>query len=363
MNVNRLILLLIFTVSLVLLSCETEAPEESETELVRTVNVELLELEPEDFASYLRLVGTVTTSQDVRISAEVSGRVLEFYKREGDSVRKGGQILKIDDQKLRQEVRRLRAVTEQSRENYERLQRLYETDDIGSEIEVLNARYTYEQNQASLESMEVDLENTSIKAPFNGEIEEILVETGERVSPGTPVLRLISRSGMKITVGIPGRYSGDVDRGDEAEVWFDFAPENRLNLPISFVGSTIDPLNRTFKADLELPDDVVNAKIDMLANVRLRTHHIPEVIVVGEEFIFRRDDHYVAYVAGENEEGQPVAVERSLDLGPTYGNRVVVNEGLNAGDRLITLGSSYLQDGTRISPSGNSSGQVATRSD
>lgn len=360
MYMHRLIILLILSVSLVFTSCDSGLPEEPETDQVRSVNVELEELSPEDFASYLRLVGTVTTNNDVQISAEVNGRIQEFYKREGDSVAEGENILKINDQKLRQEVRRLRAVTEQSRENYERLQRLYETDDIGSEIDVLNARYTYEQNQASLESMEVDLENTLIKAPFSGEVDEILIEAGEMVSSGTPVLRLISKSGMKITLGVPGRYADEVDRGDEAEVWFDFDPENRFYLPITNVSNSIDPTNRTFKMDLDLPPDEINTKIDMLANVRLRINHIPDVIIVGEEYIFTKNGHHVAYIAGENEDGQNVAIERRVELGPSYGNRVVVSEGLDEGDRLVTQGSSYLQDSTRITISGESPGTMVS---
>src|SRR5690606_38117662 len=124
--------------------------------------------ETEDFSAYLRLVGTVTTTNDVRLSAEVTGRVTGFSRREGDRVNRGDQILKIDDQRLVQEVRRLQAVTGQSRENYERLQRLYENNGIGSEIEVLNAQYLYEQNQAALDAVQIDLDNTVIRAPFNG---------------------------------------------------------------------------------------------------------------------------------------------------------------------------------------------------
>lgn len=339
--------------------CGAEVEEASLEDLVRSVNVEVVEVEPENFSSYLRLVGTVNTSNDVIISSEVSGRVVEFYRREGSRVRNGEPIVKIDDQRLRQEVRRQQAVTEQSRENYERLQRLYATDNIGSEMDVINARFTWEQNQAALEGLQVDLENTTIRAPFDGEVDRIDVETGEMVSIGTPVLRMISRTGLKVTLGVPARYSDVVDSGDEAEVWFDFAPERRYRLPIIFVGRSIDPRNRTFKVDLALPENLDHLKVDMLANVRLRTEFLEDVVVIGEEYVFRKEGRHVAYVAGENEQGQAVARERTLRIGPGFGGRLVVQEGLEPGDRLITAGSSYLQEMSRIRIVENEEGAVA----
>ena len=96
-------------------------------------------------------------------------------------MKKGQTIVKIDDSKLRQEMFRLQAMTSQAKEQYERLKKVYEEDEIGSELDYLNAKYAYEQTNSALESIKVDLENTNIKAPFNGEVETIMVEEGEIV--------------------------------------------------------------------------------------------------------------------------------------------------------------------------------------
>ncbi len=336
------------------------APAEEDTSLEaegRTVNVETELIGMDTFESFLRQVGTVTTAEDVQISAEVGGRIMEVLKREGSRVQEGETILKIDDRRLSQELRRLTAVTDQSKENYERLQRLYEEDGIGSEIELLNAKYTYEQNQASLESIKIDLENTAVKAPFNGTIENIMMEAGEMVTVGTPLVRMISDGGKKITLGVPARYANVVDLGDEAEIWFDFDDEERYKLPITYIGNSIDSQNRTFRVDIALPGDFRNIKIDMIANVRLRTEFLENVIVVSEEHIFQKQGNFVAYLAAEGENGQPIAEERVVEMGSSYGNNTVIESGLEVGDELITLGASYLQDGTQIEKVGNGSTQ------
>lgn len=326
-------------------SCNTEtnSPEEA----VRTVNVETEIVEPGVFQSFLQQVGTVTTNNDVQVAAEVSGRIVDLRKEEGDQVAAGETVIKVDDRKLTQELRRLEANTEQSRENYERLKRLYEEQNIGSEIDYLNAKFLYEQNLAALESVRIDLENTSITAPFSGTIESIDAEEGELVSPGTPVFRLIGRNGKKIRLGVPARYSGAVTVGDTVEVWFDF-DQTRHRLPITFVGNSIDPMNRTFTVDILLSEELSNVKVDMIANVRLRTEYQEDVLVIGEQYIFQKDDGSVVYILEENPEGNPIASQRMVETGASFGNNVVIERGLSPGDELITIGSSYVQDSTRV---------------
>ncbi|MDX1642499.1 MAG: efflux RND transporter periplasmic adaptor subunit, partial [Balneolaceae bacterium] len=310
---------------------------------------------------YLQVVGTVTTNNDVEVAAEVSGRITEVRKNEGQGVQKGQTVVKVDDRKLRQELNRLQAVTSQSKENYERLKRLYEEENIGSEIDYLNAKYNYEQNLAALESMRVDLENTSISAPFTGDVETIFTEAGEMVSPGTPVFRLINKDRKKILAGVPARYSGSVNLEDEAEVWFDFAPDTRYTLPVTFIGSAIDPRNRTFEVEIQLPVDNDQIKIDMIANVRLRTERIDSVIVIGEEYVFQKRGNNVVYVFGEDDQGEPIAKERVVSLGSKYENEVVIESGLTPNDELITLGASYVQDGSRIQKTDEERAEMAAQ--
>lgn len=323
---------------------ETEQPKQQ----VRTVNVETEQVEPGVFESYLRQVGTVTTKRDVQVASEVSGRIVAVHKDEGEHVNAGETVVKVDDRSLRQELQRLEAVTAQSRENYERLKRLYEDENIGSEIDYLNAKYTYDQNKAALESVRINLDNTSITAPFTGSVESIFTEVGELVTPATPVFRIISQGEKEVRLGVPARYSGAVDLGDMAEVWFDFDSDKRYQLPISFIGNSIEPTNRTFTVEINLPSDLDHVKIDMIANVRLLTERLENVIKVGEEYVFQKEGSNVVYVVNQDDNGHSVANERVVELGSTYANEVVVKNGLNAGEQLITLGASYVEDGTRI---------------
>lgn len=338
--------LILFTILLAANSCTDEAqvPERD----VRTVDVETVTMQPQVFESYLRQVGTVTSTGDVIVAAEVTGVVEEVIRREGQDVVSGEPVVRLDSSQLRQEFNRLEAATNQSRENYERLQRLFENEDIGSEIDVINARYTYEQNLSLLESARINLQNSVIKAPFSGTIENILSEQGSMVSMGSPVFRIVDGNEKKIRLGVPARYSNAVDMGDMAEIWFNYEPDSRYRLPVTFIGNTIDPMNRTFRVDIDLPKELQNVKLEMIANVRIRTQYIEDVLMVNEEFLFQKENRYVVYIEGRNDQGDAIAVERQIQLGPSFENQSVITDGINPGDVLITIGSSYLEDGTRI---------------
>ena len=139
MNVQNYITIL--AAGIFLLGCGGETQEaETGEELVKTVNITTKTVTPSTFASYVRVVGTVETSNDIMISAEVNGRVIAYKVKEGEREKKGQTIVKIDDSKLKQEKVRLEAMTSQSKEQYDRLKKVYEEDGIGSELDYLNAR-------------------------------------------------------------------------------------------------------------------------------------------------------------------------------------------------------------------------------
>lgn len=326
----------------------SEEQHPNQEEQVKTVNVETRMLENQPFERYLKLVGTIEAPNDVRLSAEVSGRIEKYFVEQGENIKKGDPILKIDDEQLVRERERLEAVVAQAKENYERLKRLFEQDNIGSEIEYLNAKYNYEQNKASLEAVKVSISKSTVVAPFDATVENIVMEQGEMASPGAVLVRLIGTKNLKVSTGVPAMYADVVNKDDMARIWFDFQREDTLKLPISFVGKSISPQARTFEVEVKLPPDSGDYKVDMIANLMVRTRQIDNSIVIGEEFVYQNNNNNVVYVVAEDDSGNKIAKMQLVKLGSSYKNNVVIAEGLKAGDELITVGSSFLQDSMRI---------------
>ena len=327
-------------------ACGTPQQEEQKI-LVRTVNVVVETLQPQEFRSTLQLVGSVKAEYDAVISAEVSGRLLDFPHQKGEWVEKGDVIAVIDDSKLRQEVNRMEALLLQVEEAYENQRTLFENN-IGSETQLNNAKYAFDQQRAAFESMKVDLANTQVKAPFSGRIEKTLAEVGELVNPGMPVIRMVDASDLRIEVGVPSRYAGTLTVGDEVEFWINRDESRRFQGTISFVGSAVDPSSRTFDVEVSFPNTDEVMKIDMVAEVEFVTEIRPSSIVVSEEYLFSSGESMVAYVVDEDENGNSISREVLVETGSIHESYVVIESGLKAGDRFIQQGSSYLNDGTRI---------------
>ncbi len=329
-------------------------------EQVRVVNVESTLIEAEPFQDFLNVIGTVKASEDINLAAEGSGRIVEMKVRRGSRVAKGAPIAKIDDAQIVLEVARLRAQNENARENYERRKAIWDKDKIGSELDLIAAKTTYEQTKAALQLLELQLDRTVIRAPFNAVVEDIISELGETVVPGTPVVRLISDGSVRVRAGIPARFAESIRVGDNVEITFDEFSDETIKSTVIFVGNSIDPQARTFSVEANIPNKGNKFKIDMVSNVRIRTRSYNEVIVLPQEYVFRNEDGYQVYLVGSDANGNTIAESRQVTTGAMFNNRVVITSGLSAGDHVITTGAASVENKTRIRVTTSSISGVAS---
>lgn len=319
----------------------------SQPSFQRVINVEVLPLEVQPFQEVIRITGTVRANQDVTLSAEESGVVRELLVPRGAVVRQGDPLVRIDDAVLRSQVREAEARAALARETWERRQRLFEEDRVGAELAYLEARYQAEQAEAQLATLRQRLEHTVVRAPINGVVDERLVEVGTLVSAGTPVLRMVQIDPVKVAGGIPERFAQDVRPGARARVNFDVLREEDFEAEVRFVGSTVNPRNRTFEVELILPNPGRVIKPEMVANLEIARRDMAEAVVIPQNALVRVEEGFVAFVVGE-EAGNPVAQVRRVRLGATQRNLAVVEEGLEPGDRLIVVGQNQVANGDRV---------------
>lgn len=313
----------------------------------RVINVEVQRVEPQPFQEIIRITGTVQANQDVILSAEESGVVRELLVPRGASVRQGDPLVRIDDAILQPQVREAEARAALAQESWERRRRLFEDDRIGSELAYLEARYQAEQAEAQLATLRERLARTVIRAPIRGVVDERMVEVGTMVSAGTPVVRMVQVDPVKVQGGVPERFAGDVRPGASARVTFDVLREEVFQADVRFVGSTVNPRNRTFEVELALPNPGRVIKPEMVANLELSRRDLTDALVIPQNALVRVEEGFVVFVAVD-EDGQGVAQVRPVRLGPAQRNLVVVEEGLDPGDRLIVVGQNQVANGDRI---------------
>jgi RND family efflux transporter MFP subunit len=313
----------------------------------RIINVEVETLENEPFSETIRLTGTVQANRDVIVSAEEAGVVREIVVDKGWWVEAGQALFKLDDELLSAQVAQARALADMARETWDRRKRLWEEDRVGSELVYLEAKYASEQASANLDLLEERLERTTIRAPIPGILDSREVEVGTMVGAGTPVARVVSTNPVKINAGVPERYALDVRPGAQATVSFDVLPGETFQGTISYVGSVVNPRNRTFPLEFKLRNPGGLIKPEMVADVSVMRRELDDVVVIPQEALVRVEDGYVVFLL-QDSEGESVAMARPVELGPAQDNRVVILEGLAPGDLLIVVGQQSVASGDRV---------------
>jgi len=309
----------------------------------RLVNVETQILKLQSFTELINLTGVAAANQDVTLSAQESGVIRKISLEKGSLVQSGQELFRIDDQILQSQVAEAKAGADLAMETWVRRKRLFEEEGVGSELAYLEAKYMAEQADARLDILLARLENTVIRAPIGGILEERMIEIGSMVNVGRDVGRLVSLNPMKVVAGVPERYAMDVASGTSATAVFDVLGV-RSEGTISYVGATVDPGSRTFQIELEMENPDGAIKPEMIANVSVVRNYFEDAIVIPQEALLRTENGYVVYlVDGSN--GNTQAISRLVEVGPSQGNQVLIEHGLNAGNELIVMGQTLISNG------------------
>ena len=313
----------------------------------RTVNVEVVEVQPTAFASTVRLVGAVEALHDVTLSSEESGVIERFLVEKGQRVSRGQAIAKIDDRVLRAQVAEAEAAARAARDAWERRQRLFRDEGIGTEAEFVAAEAQAEAAEARAGALRARLDRTTVRAPVAGVFDDRYVDAGEMVGAGDEVGRIIDARRVKVIGGVPERYAADVRAGGRADVRLDLVPGQVFEGEIAFVSAAVEPRSRTFEIEILLENPDLLIKPQMVAAVELPTRALSDVLVVPQDALLRVEDGYQILVVKEVD-GELEAVARRAELGPSAANAVVIESGLEAGDRVIVRGQQQVDAGDRV---------------
>jgi len=359
-SVRSLIVMLVF----LLASCSTDDRDDSSANVspaldIRTVRVETIEVKPQAFEDIIALIGIVQSPNDAKLSAQSRG-TLVFREPLGTSVKKGGVVARTEATVIeavliqaKASLEAAEADAEFAEDTFKRQEPLYQ-DSIISALEYeqfraqLNAaRAQLARNRAVVAQSEKELENTYIISPFSGIVEEHFAEPGEHVSIGTPVIRVVDTQILKIIAGVPERYARDIRVGEPVAIRFKAYGTEERSGTISFVGSVIDPMNRSFMIEILLDNTDGDLKPEMIADVFLARSHMVNQVVIPQTAILRDETGNSVYIVNRSS-GTSVAERKKIELGASSGGKTVVTNGLSPGDEVIVVGQTRVTEGDAV---------------
>jgi membrane fusion protein (multidrug efflux system) len=325
----------------------SEADSASTSPNRRLVRVETMVTSAESFNDVIELTGVVEAWKDAVVSAEAGGQV-RYIAPLGTQVQAGGQVARFDDRLLKSSYDAAKAQYDLALDTFGRQQALYR-DSIISALEFQTARANRDQTLAMLQQADKQLKDAHLLSSFAGRVEEHFVEQGELVAPGTPVIRVVNTTQVKVTAGVPERYADDIRKGTPVEVRFTaYGNERRLG-KVGFVGSVINPKSRSFPVEVILDNGGGDLKPEMVAELFVLRAALSDEVVVPQTAILRDERGPSVFVVERTgEDGSTTVSRRSIILGPSFGGRTVVTEGLGLNEEVVIVGQSNITEGDAI---------------
>jgi RND family efflux transporter MFP subunit len=320
-----------------------ELDENTKIPLITTYQVDR-----EEFTHFLELQGSVTTKDLLVIYPEYSGILTDVYVTDGDRVRKGQVLARIDDGGLSQQLAQLKIQAELSKTTFERQQRLWDQK-IGSEMQYLQAKSNYESQAQAIAQLEQQVAKTVITAPFSGTIDDVMSEQGSVVTPGqTPLMRIVSLDNMYIVTDVPEKYVSNIKTNKKVLVDFPIL-NKQMESKIRQVGDFIDPNNRTFKVEITVPDNDSSIKPNLTAKLKINDYTNPEALLIPQSVISENasGEQYI-YIVKDKQGKDAVAEKITIETGLTQGDVIEVLNGLDSGTEIILEGARSVNDGQKV---------------
>ena len=303
----------------------------------------------EVFHHFVELQGDVQTKQNVLVYPETPGTLEKVFVTEGQKVSKGQVLAKIDDGGLQEQVAQLEATTALAQTTFERQKRLWDQK-IGSEIQYLQAKTSYESQKNTLKQLKIQLGKSTIKAPFSGIVDDVIKDEGTVVAPGpgAELFRIVNLSNMYIEAAVPENYITNVTKGKNVEVYFPVLGE-KINAKVRQSGNFINPANRTYQIEIAIPNSKNNIKPNLTAKLKINDYTNKEAILIPQSIISENasGEQYVYII--KNEKGnEGVATQTVVKTGKTQGDVIEILEGISTGDKLIEAGARSVKDGQEV---------------
>lgn len=315
----------------------------------RLTLVSKYEIKEQVFTSYIEAQANLKTRKNILILPEFQGTLEKIYVDEGQNVSKGKLLAEINDSGLKEQLDQLIIQRDFAKENYERIQRLWENN-IGSEIQFLKSKSDFESIQKGVDQMRDMLSKTKIYAPFTGVVDEIIANQGSNLIPGvTNILRLVNLDDVYAEAFVSEKYISSVSNGTEALVKIPLL-NKEVQSKVTQTGNFIDPNNRTFR--IEIPVDNIDRRIkqNLDAKIMINTYKKDNAIVVPLRII-REDSegkNYIYVMDEDKKDGVYITRKAVIKIGNKSNTDAEVIEGLNFGEIIVLEGANLVEDLQRV---------------
>ena len=313
--------------------------------------VALTAVAPGSFAHYIDLQGNVEALNYSYIAPKGNGGVVRaVYVKQGDHVNKGQLLLKLDDALQKQQLTNAETQLAYAKDIYQRRKNLWDQK-IGTEVDLINAKNQVDQAEIQVKLYQDQLDWTNVYTDIPGTVNILNVKVGEAFSAASntgvnPQLQVINTDNLKVTVQVPDVYQERVKVGTPVHIVLPGLNNRDVTGTVYNTSPEINTANRSFTVEIHFPHSS-DVRANQVAIVKLQDYTAGNAMVIPVNTLQTDEKGKYVMVAAKEKE-KTVAKKRTVTIGLSYGDKVEIKDGLQAGDQLITDGFQGLYDGQLI---------------
>lgn len=335
------VIAILLSVAAIFSSCG-KGGENTEQNQKKLPLVKFKEIQTEQFSDNFKVMGVIKPFTSAKVSSEEGGLITSLTKDKGSYVSKGEIVARIKKDVEIASLEQTEAQVELARMNYEKQKQLYE-DNATTEIQYLTAKWQYEAAIRGADILKQRLKSGFVRSPISGVVDDKFMNKGEMSAPGSPIFNIIDISTVKVSAGVPEMYLTKVSKGQSVNVTIDVLPGVQFEGKVNYIAPALQGTSRTFEIEILISNKDRILKPGMNANVVLSEFTKESAVVIPQDLIVDYGDvQYVFVLEGD------IARKRELKLGGRNGNQVLIESGLNPGEKLITDGFQSLKDGDKV---------------
>jgi membrane fusion protein (multidrug efflux system) len=287
-------------------------------------------------------IGSLRSDESVQISTEIAGRIAEILFKEGQDVKAGDVLVKLDDALANAEVADVKSRLTLAQSNFDRAQSLSRSGS-GTERALDESTSALETARAALQLAETRLSKLSITAPFPGRVGLRTLSVGAYVVPGTPIVNLEKIDQLKLDFRVPETVLKRVSSDQDVEATVDAHPGRKFTGKVYAIDPQIDVNGRSLRIRARIDNTDLALRPGLFARVIIKGLEEREVVRVPESAVVPRgDDRIVFSIVGGK------AKENKVSVGRLRAGEVEILQGIEAGTQVIVSGQTNLQDGASV---------------
>jgi membrane fusion protein (multidrug efflux system) len=313
---------------------------------VKMVRVGTKDVFRQVFRHYVQVQASVYGQDNINVNSEMPGVIKSIFVTEGDKVTKGEVLASIDDAVIQQNMQEIQTNLDLAKTLYEKQKGLWDQK-IGTEVQYLSAKSNYESLQKRMSSMQQQDDMTKIKSPIDGTVDAVSIKVGESVAPGLPTIQVVNADELKVKGNVAEAYISDIHPGDSLSILFPDLHDTVISTA-TYVSRAIDQVNRTFNVEVKLPQNQ-NYHPNMIAMMNIVDYSNHAAITVPVNVVQSDPTGSFVFIAQKDAKNNWTAVKQMVTTGRVSNGNQEILKGLNAGDKVITVGYEDLNNGDAIS--------------